>query len=90
MAEKAPEIALATGMPFCLGQDGTSARKNGFSGDIDEFALWTRSLSHDEVRRIYEAGRKGIELGELLEKSIPPQTGLTEKSPDSVPARVER
>ena len=66
MAEKAPEIALATGMPFCLGQDGTSARKNGFSGDIDEFALWTRSLSHDEVRRIYEEGRKGIELGELL------------------------
>lgn len=66
MAEKAPEIALATGMPFCLGQDGTSARKNEFSGDIDEFALWTRSLSHDEVRRIYEAGRKGIELGELL------------------------
>ena len=68
MAEKAPEIALVTGMPFCLGQDGTSARKNEFSGDIDEFALWTRSLSHDEVRRIYEAGRKGIELGELIAK----------------------
>ena len=66
MAENAPEIALATGMPFCLGQDGTRAWKNGFSGEIDEFALWTRALSHDEVRRIYEEGRKGIELGELL------------------------
>lgn len=66
MAEKAPEIALATGMPFCLGQDGTSARKNEFSGDIDEFALWTRALSHDEVRRIWEAGKRGIELSELL------------------------
>lgn len=67
MAENAPEIALSTGKPFYLGQDGTGARKGGFCGEIDEFALWTRSLSHDEVRRIYESGRKGIELGELLE-----------------------
>lgn len=66
MAENAPEIALTTGKPFHLGQDGTGARKNGFNGEIDEFALWTRSLSHDEVRRIWEAARRGIELGELL------------------------
>ena len=66
MAENAPEISLATGKPFHLGQDGTGRRKNGFNGEIDEFALWTRALTHAEVRRIWEAGKRGIELSELL------------------------
>lgn len=68
MAENAPEISLATGKPFHLGQDGTGRRKNGFNGEIDEFALWTRALTHAEVRRIWEAAKRGIELSELLAK----------------------
>ena len=66
MAEDASAITLASGKPFYLGQDGTGAYKYPFDGDIDEFAFWTRTLSHQEIRRIYEAGRKGFELADLL------------------------
>lgn len=66
MSENAAEIALATGMPFCVGTDGTGAGRFRFAGDIDDFALWTRTLSHEDVRRIYTAGLKGAPLGDLL------------------------
>ena len=57
-------IALATGTPFHVGADGDGACR--FSGEIDDFALWTRTLSHEDVRRIYEAGLHGTSLGGLL------------------------
>ena len=53
-------------VPFFLGQDGTGKYPAAFNGDIDDFALWTRSLSYEDVRKIYEAGRNGIPLGDLL------------------------
>ena len=31
-----------------------------------QFALWTRELSHGDVKRIYEAGRNGLALGDAL------------------------
>ncbi|MBO4286792.1 MAG: alkaline phosphatase family protein [Kiritimatiellae bacterium] len=66
MSENVAKIALATGLPFCLGSDGTGTYKSRFSGGIDDFALWTRTLSHDDVRRIYKAGLDGIPFGDLL------------------------
>ena len=91
MAENAPEISLATGKPFHLGQDGTGSRKGGFNGEIDEFALWTRSLSHDDVRRIWEAGKRGIELGELLagETAVPPGAAPASASATAAPIAVD-
>ena len=62
----APDILVKSGLPFYIGQDGTGAYPHPLSGDVDDFALWTRALSHDDVRRIYEAGRQGLPLGELL------------------------
>ena len=59
-------LRLKSGLPFFVGQDGTGCRDKSMKGEIDEFALWTRNLSHGEVRRIYEAGRKGVALGDLL------------------------
>ncbi len=59
-------IKIQTGLPFHVGQDGTGRYSHVLKGDIDEFALWTRALSHEDVRKIYEAGRKGVPLGELL------------------------
>lgn len=61
-------IKFATGMPFFLGQDGTGHYGRTFEGRIDDFALWTRTLAHEDVRRIYEAGRKGLSIGDLLEQ----------------------
>ena len=59
-------FTLATGLPFCIGQDGTGNYDKKFVGDVDDFALWTRGLSHDDIRRIYECGRAGSPLGDLL------------------------
>ena len=58
VADDLSDIALKTGKPFFLGQDGTGKYRHPFVGDIDEFSLWTRTLSHEEVRRLFEAGRK--------------------------------
>ena len=66
LSENAKEINAATGSPFCIGQDATGDYPCGFDGFVDDFALWSRTLSHEDVRRIFESGRKGIPLGELL------------------------
>ena len=60
------DIVLDSGLPFYLGQDGTGRYGCTYNGFIDDFALWTRTLSHDDVKRIYEAGRKGLALGDIL------------------------
>lgn len=52
--------------PFYIGQDGTGAYGSKFVGGVDDVALWTRGLSHDEIRRIFESGRAGANLGDLL------------------------
>ena len=62
----APDILVKSGLPFHVGQDGTGAYRHALDGDVDDFALWTRALSHDDVQRIYEAGRQGLPLAELL------------------------
>ena len=60
---------MNTGCPFYLAQDGTGNYSNGarpFIGKLDDFALWNRALSADDITRIYEFGRSGAGLGELL------------------------
>ena len=64
--EDTRDILFATGLPLFLGQDGTGRYGRTFEGRIDDFALWTRELSHGDVRRIYESGWKGLPLGDLL------------------------
>ena len=59
-------FTLASGLPFCIGQDGTGGYSKQFVGGVDDCALWTRGLSHDDIRRIYECGRAGSPLGDLL------------------------
>ena len=66
ISEDAKPIVFATGMPFHIGQDGTGKYPYTFAGDIDDFALWTRPLLTGEIRAIYDAGRKGLELKEVL------------------------
>lgn len=65
----------ATGLPFFLGQDGTGAYKHAFAGCFDEFALWGRALSRSEVRMVFEAGRRGVEMRELIDPQIPSLAG---------------
>ena len=56
IADDLSDIVLQTGLPFSIGQDGTGAFPDAFVGDIDEFAIWTRTLSHEDVRRFFEDG----------------------------------
>ena len=65
IADDMSDIVLDSGLPFYLGQDGTGRYGCTYNGFIDDFALWTRELSHGDVRRIYEAGRNGLSLGDL-------------------------
>lgn len=64
---RAEKLALKA-LPFHLGQDGTGGYRHLLDGELDDFALWTRALSPCEIRRIYESGRKGLELGVLLKE----------------------
>ena len=64
VADDLSDIAFDTGMPFYIGQDGRGAYRHPFVGDVDEFAIWTRTLSHEEVRRIFDAGLAGKALRE--------------------------
>lgn len=66
IADEAKALELASGLPFFVGQDGTGNYQRRFAGDIDDFALWTRHLPLEDIRRIYEAGREGRSLGSLL------------------------
>ena len=62
VADDLSDIAFDTGLPFFIGQDGRGVYGHPFVGDVDEFAIWTRTLSHEEVRYIYETGLAGKEL----------------------------
>ena len=73
---------VATGNPFYIGNDTTGAYGKGqngakaraFVGSVDDFGLWTRSLTRDEIRSIYSAGRAGVALGTLVSASAGPAT----------------
>ena len=57
---------LDSGMTWNIGQDGSTAYRYNLQGDIDDFALWNRGMTVDELREIYNAGRQNHDLGALL------------------------
>ena len=59
-------FSLESGYPFYIGNDASGNYSKPFVGGIDDFGLWTRALTHAEIRRIYESGRAGTALGGLL------------------------
>ena len=48
-----------------IGQDGTGSYTYNLKADLDDFAVWRRALTLDEVRTIYNKGQ-GAELNSLL------------------------
>ena len=58
-------FSLESGYPFYIGTDGDGNYNSKFVGGVDDFGLWSRTLSIAEVRAVYEAGRNGISLGDL-------------------------
>ncbi len=66
ICDRTENTIVKTGLPICIGQDGTGNYPCIMNGDIDDFALWTRALSLEDIKSIYEAGRQGLSLGDVL------------------------
>ncbi len=62
----ADRAELISGMPWHLGQDGTGQYPFNYGGKLDDFAMWNRALSKEELKTIFESGRGGLALGDLL------------------------
>ncbi len=61
VADDLTDIAFQTGLPIYIGQDGTGAFPDAFVGDVDEFAVWTRALSNEDIRRVFKGGLRAAE-----------------------------
>jgi len=66
VADDLSDIAFKTGFPFFIGQDGMGKYKHPFVGDVDDVAIWTRTLTHGEVQRIWETGCSGKAVNDIL------------------------
>ena len=66
MAYKADDAVIASKLPIYIGQDGTGKHTQGFTGELDDVAFWNRGLTREDITRIFEAGRTGVDLAMLL------------------------
>ena len=60
-------FSMETGYGLCIGNNPPElgAYSYPFVGGVDDLGAWTRTLTQDEIRLVYEAGRVGISLGTL-------------------------
>ncbi len=56
---------LSSSLNWNIGQDGTGSYQYNLKADLDDFAVWQRALSLDEIRTIFNQGN-GVELSQLL------------------------
>jgi hypothetical protein len=56
---------LTSGLPFNIGQDGTGSFRTNLKADLDDFAIWHRALSKNEIEQLFNGGA-GRELQGLL------------------------
>jgi hypothetical protein len=68
-------FVLKSSYPFCIGQDGTGNYGLKFVGGVDDVALWTRALRHEDIRLIYENGLSGLAISDLFAPATAVWTG---------------
>lgn len=56
---------VKTGQVAAMGREGPTGG-SGFTGMVDDFALWKRALALSEIQTIYTNGMAGLSLGDLL------------------------
>jgi len=76
---------LGTDTDFAVGYDD-GANRFSFNGSIDEVAIWNRSLSENEILRLYDKGREKLLWAN---KSIPNGTTI-EHNLTSMPLSVQK
>jgi hypothetical protein len=57
--------SVKTSQVASMGREGPSGG-NGFSGMVDDFAIWKRALTAAEIQSIYNGGQLGQSLGDLM------------------------
>ena len=62
---KADNALLGSGLPLHIGQDGRGGWKWNFGDSLDDIAIWKRSLTIQEIKQIYLAGRDKKELKDM-------------------------
>ena len=68
-------FVLKSSYPFCIGQDGTGNYGSKFVGGVDDVAIWTRALRHEDIRLIYESGLAGLAISDLYAPATAVWTG---------------
>ena len=68
-------FVLKTSSPFCIGQAGNGTYSSKFVGGVDDVAIWTRALRHEDIRLIYESGLSGLAIGDLFAPATAVWTG---------------
>ncbi|MDK2593466.1 alkaline phosphatase family protein [Pseudoalteromonas obscura] len=56
---------ISSSLDWNIGQDGTGTYKYNLKADLDDFAVWGRALTLDEVRALYNGG-SGTEINKIL------------------------
>lgn len=56
---------VKTGQVAAMGREGPTGG-NGFTGAVDDFALWKRGLAPSEIQQIYNGGAVGLSLADLM------------------------
>ena len=59
------EGSLNNGTPWYISQPAKGANQANLVAEMDDLAVWSRGLTTDEVRKIYEAGRLGRSIDDL-------------------------
>ena len=57
--------SLNSGNPWYISQPEKGSNKANLEAAIDDMAVWDRNLTIDEIRKIFEAGRNGLSLGDI-------------------------
>jgi len=63
---RAENALLGSGLPLCIGNDGTGSYKWNYMDFLDDIAVWKRSLTLDELRCIFKAGLQGRQLKDVV------------------------
>ena len=60
------EGTLNNGNPWYISQPAKGFNKANLDAEMDDLAVWNRGLTTNEIRKIYEEGRRGFSLEHIL------------------------
>jgi hypothetical protein len=68
MSEDSSKVELFTDLPWTINQDGSGKYSKRIDFLMDDFAMWTRNLTLDELKQIFILGRSGASLNSVINR----------------------